>query len=150
MYPNSVDLADAASVAWQEKVAGWISSEEAPLPNKHLIAQNYCNFRYPVRQLAPGVSVVNFHYAYPEAVALNYGLGKAIAYDETGFLGRDDATYRREAWNFMLSGGSTFDMLDYSFSVGHEDGSDTAPNGPGGGSPELRRQWSTWSRMRRW
>ena len=67
-------------------------------------------------------------------------MGKAISYDETGFLGRDDALYRRQAWNFMLSGGSVFDGLDYSFSVGHEDGTDTMPNGPGGGSPALRRQ----------
>ena len=77
---------------------------------------------------------------YPEAALLNYGLGKAISYDETGFLGRDDALYRRQAWNFMLSGGSVFDSLDYSFSPGHEDGGDTEPNGPGGGSPALRRQ----------
>ncbi|HTV14475.1 MAG TPA: hypothetical protein VME68_07155, partial [Acidobacteriaceae bacterium] len=62
------------------------------------------------------------------------------AYDETGFLGRDDAAYRRQAWNFMLSGGGAFDALDYSFTPGHEDGTDTAPNGPGGGSPELRRE----------
>jgi hypothetical protein len=40
----------------------------------------------------------------------------------------------------MLSGGSVFDNLDYSFSVGHEDGTDALPNGPGGGSPALRRQ----------
>jgi hypothetical protein len=40
----------------------------------------------------------------------------------------------------MLSGGSVFDGLDYSFSVGHEDGSDAEPNGPGGGSAELRRR----------
>jgi hypothetical protein len=40
----------------------------------------------------------------------------------------------------MLSGGGIFDSLDYSFSPGHEDGSDTEPNGPGGGSPALRRQ----------
>ncbi len=140
VYPNSVDLADALSIAWQTAVAGWIADEESKLPSKHLIAQNYCNFRYPVRDLVAGVGVVNFHYAYPEAATLNYGLGKAISCDETGFLGRDDAAYRREAWNFMLSGGSTFDMLDYSFSPGHEDGSDTAPNGPGGGSPELRKQ----------
>ncbi len=139
-YPNSIDLADEASMAWQTRVAEWIAGEERELPNHHLVAQNYCNFGYPVRRLAPGVSVVNFHYAYPRAVALNYGLGKAIAYDETGFLGRDDSTYRRQAWNFMLAGGSVFDGLDYSFSVGREDGGDTAPNGPGGGSPTLRRQ----------
>jgi hypothetical protein len=137
-YPNSIDLPDDKAMAWQTRVAEWITDEEASLPNQHLIAQNYSNFRLPVRQLIPGVSVVNFHYAFPEAVILNYGLGKAISYDETGFLGRDDESYIRQAWNFMLSGGSVFNGLDYSFSPGHEDGSDTAPNGPGGGSPELR------------
>jgi len=139
-YPNSIDLPDSDAIAWETRVAEWITSEEASLPNKHLIAQNYCNFRLPVRQLIPGVSIVNFHYAYPEAVTLNYGLNKALSYDETGFLGRDDESYIRQAWNFMLSGGSTFNGLDYSFSPGHEDGYDTAPNGPGGGSPELRRR----------
>jgi hypothetical protein len=135
-YPNSVDLPDDLTMAWQGKVAQWISSDGG----QHLIAQNYCNFRFPVKQLLPGVSVVNFHYAYPEAVSLNYGLVKAIAYDETGFLGQDDDKYTRQAWNFMLSGGGVFDGLDYSFSPGHEDGSDTAPNGPGGGSAEFRRR----------
>jgi len=139
-YPNSIELADELSIAWQARVAEWITSEESSLPNKHLIAQNYCSFRLPVRELVPGVNVVNFHYAYPEAVLLNYGLAKAISYDETGFLGRDDDTYRRQAWNFMLSGGSTFDNLDYSFTTGREDGADTDSNGPGGGSPALRRQ----------
>jgi len=140
VYPNSIDVADDLSIAWQARVGTWIASEEDGLPNRHLIAQNYCNFRYPVRQLVPGVSIVNFHYAYPEAALLNHGLGKAIACDETGFLGQSNDVYRRQAWNFMLSGGSTFDMLDYSFSPGHEDGTDTEPNGPGGGSPALRRQ----------
>jgi hypothetical protein len=139
-YPNSIDLPDDLTMAWQARVAEWITSEEASLPNQHLIAQDCCNFRYPMRQLIPGVSVVNFHYAYPEAVSLNYGLGKALSYDETGFLGRSDETYARQAWNFMLAGGSVFDGLDYSFTVGHEDGTDAAPNGPGGGSAELRRR----------
>lgn len=139
-FPNAAEVADELSLAWQAKVAEWITSEEASLPNKHLIAQNYSNFRLPIRELLAGVSVANFHYAYPEAVVWNYGLGKAISYDETGFMGRDDETYRRQAWNFMLSGGGIFDALDYSFSVGHEDGTDTEPNGPGGGSDGLRRQ----------
>jgi hypothetical protein len=139
-YPNSIDLADELSLAWQGRVAEWITKEEASLPNRHLIAQNFCNFRLPVRQLLAGVDVVNFHYAYPEAVSLNYGLGKALSYDETGFLGREDGAYLRQAWNFMLSGGSVFDSLDYSFTPGHEDGADLEPNGPGGGSPALRRE----------
>jgi hypothetical protein len=139
-YPNSVDLPDELSMAWQGRVAEWITSEEAGLHYQHLIAQNCCNFVYAIRKVLPGVSVVNFHYAYPEAAVLNYGLGKALSYDETGFLGREDEKYARQAWNFMLSGGGIFDNLDYSFSVGHEDGKDTEANGPGGGSPDLRRR----------
>jgi hypothetical protein len=139
-FPNASELADDLSLAWQTKVAEWITTEEAALSNKHLIAQNYSNFRQPIRNLLSGVSIVNFHYAYPEAAAWNYGLEKAISYDETGFMGRDDDAYRRQAWNFMLSGGSIFDALDYSFSPGREDGTDTEPNGPGGGSSALRHQ----------
>jgi hypothetical protein len=139
-YPNSVDLPDEVTMAWQARVAEWITSEEAALANKHLISQDCCNFRYAVKDVLPGVSIVNFHYAYPEAATLNYGLGKALSYDETGFLGRDDEAYARQAWNFMLSGGGVFDHLDYSFSVGHEDGTDLEKNGPGGGSPELRKR----------
>ncbi|HEY2858849.1 MAG TPA: hypothetical protein VGJ21_10570 [Terracidiphilus sp.] len=139
-YPNSIEVADDASFAWQARVAQWITSEESGLPNKHLIAQCYSNFLASVRSLVEGASVVNFHYAYPEAASLNYGLNKAIAYDETGFLGRDDDKYRRQAWNFMLAGGSIFDGLDYSFTTDHPDGADTEPNGPGGGSIALRYQ----------
>ena len=93
-----------------------------------------------MRAVAPGVSVINFHYAYPAAVTLNYGMGVALSCDETGFRGNADAFYRRQAWSFLLAGGSVFDNLDYSFTAGHEDGSDTEANGPGGGSPQLRRQ----------
>jgi hypothetical protein len=144
-YPNSVDLPDEATMDWQARVAEWIKSEEAQPAGdsqmkQHLIAEDCCNFRYPMGRMVPGVSVVNFHYAYSEAVTLNFGLGKALSYDETGFLGQGDDAYTRQAWNFMLAGGSVFDSLDYSFSVGHEDGSDVEPNGPGGGSPELRRR----------
>jgi hypothetical protein len=146
-YPNSMEVADDASIAWQTRVAQWITSEESTLPNKHLIAQCYSNFRLPVRKLVPGVSIVNFHYAYPEAATLNYGLGKAIAYDETGFLGRSDDAYLRQAWNFMLSGGSAFDALDYSFTTGTPDGTDKEPNGPGGGGPALRKQLGSLQRF---
>ena len=139
-YPNSVDFPDELAMAWQARVSQWITTEESALPNHHLVAQNYSNFRASIRKLLPGVDVVNFHYAYPDAFTLNYGLGKPIAYDETGFLGRDDDAYRRQAWNFMLSGGSAFDSLDYSFTVGHEDGSYSEQNGPGGGSAVLRHQ----------
>ena len=139
-FPNSIDLPDADEMAFQQRVAGWIADEESKLPHQHLISENISNFRYPIRDVIPGVSIVSFHYAYPEAAIWNYGLGKVISCDETGFLGRDDEPYRRQAWNFMLSGGGVFDGLDYSFSPGHEDGSDDQANGPGGGSAEFRRQ----------
>ncbi|MGA8035306.1 MAG: hypothetical protein WA823_06785 [Candidatus Acidiferrales bacterium] len=139
-FPNSVDLPDDLAMAWQQRVAEWIADEESKLPNRHLISQDFSNFRYPVRTVIPGVSIVSFHYAYPEAASWNYGLGKVISCDETGFLGRGDDAYRRQAWNFMFSGGGAFDGLDYSFSVGHEDGTDDQPNGPGGGSAEFRRE----------
>jgi hypothetical protein len=139
-FPNAAELADELSLAWQAKVAEWITSEEATLPNKHLIAQNISNFRFPIRKLLAGVSIANFHYADADAAAWNYGLDKALSCDETGFMGRDDELYRREAWNFMLAGGEIFDGLDYSFSVGHEDGTDTEANGPGGGSAALRHE----------
>jgi len=139
-YPNSIDVADELSIAWQARVAEWIASEEAALPNKHLIAQNICNFGCAVKDMVKAVSMVNFHYAYPDVVRVNYGLDRPLVYDETGFLGSGDAAYRRQAWNFMLSGGSGFNHLDYSFTVGKEDGTDLEPNGPGGGSPALRKQ----------
>ena len=146
-YPNSIDAADALSTAWQARVAGWIASEEKDLPRKHLVAQNYANFGGAASGIAPGVGMINFHYAYPAAVEANYGLGKAIGCDETGFVGQDDAFYLRQAWNFLLAGGGLFNNLDYSFTPGHEDGTDTAPNGPGGGSPGLRKQLGVLSKL---
>jgi hypothetical protein len=139
-FPNSIERADDFSLAWQERVAEWITSGEAARPDRHLIAQNYSNFGLPVKNIIPGVSILNFHYAFPSAVIANYGLCKALGYDESGFLGQSDEVYLRQAWNFMLSGGSSFDGLDYSFTTGREDGTDTVPNGPGGGSPALRHQ----------
>ena len=36
--------------------------------------------------------------------------------------GTGDAAYRTEGWDFILAGGGLFNNLDYSFTVGHEDG----------------------------
>jgi hypothetical protein len=48
-----------------------------------------------------------------------------------------------EGWRFVLAGGSLYNNLDYSFTVGHEDGSYRYPSTqPGGGSDSLRRQLS--------
>ena len=66
-------------------------------------------------------------------------VGSRLGLDETGFAGSDDATYRRQAWRFMLAGGALFDHLDYSFTVERPDGTDRN-EAPGGGSPALRKQ----------
>lgn len=141
-WPNAVEVTTAEAVAWQRAIARAITDEESRLPQRHLIAQNVANFRLALRDddLVPEAGILNFHYAYPEAVAWNRGLKRVIGNDETGFAGKADATYRRQAWNFVLSGGGLFNHLDYSFTVGHEDGTDTANQAPGGGSPALRRQ----------
>lgn len=145
-WKNRVDLADDSSLRWQRRIAEIIQDEESRLPNRHLIAQNFGNFRYPLADVDDAVSIVNVHYAYPEAVAWNYGLGRVISFDESGFSGADDAVYRAQAWSFILAGGGIFNHLDYSFYAGAEDGLG-ANQAPGGGSPELRRQLGMLSRF---
>jgi hypothetical protein len=146
-WKNRVDLASPESLAWQARTASVLADEERTLGTRHLIAQNYSNHRYPVRDVDPLVSILNFHYAWPEAATLNAGLGRVVSFDETGFANPNercaapetDAVYRKQAWEFLFAGGGIFSMLDYSFTVGHEDGT-FINNAPGGGSPTLRRQ----------
>ena len=56
-------------------------------------------------------------------------------------MGCDDRPYRTEAWRFLLSGGSIFSHLDYSFTPEFEDGTaKVEPPTPGGGGPAIRSQ----------
>lgn len=128
--------------AWQNHIVETIVDTEKSLPNRHLISLNVCNGYKTVTEANPAVSIFNFHYACPPtAVAVNYHLDKVIGFNETGFAGSDDATYRIQAWQFILAGGGLFNNLDYSFAPGHEDGSfDYAGRSPGGGSAALRKQ----------
>jgi hypothetical protein len=140
-FRSALEIVAQSSNEWQRKVAGWIKDEESRLPVKHLISQNISNFQYPVADPDPNVSIFNFHYALPVAVTENYYLNKVIGFNETGFAGRLDQIYRRQAWRFLFAGGGLFNQLDYSFSVGSENGRDTSYRAPGGGSPELRMQF---------
>lgn len=144
-FRATLEVTSQAANDWQRRVASWIVDEEKRLPQKHLISQNIGNFRYPVVNPDPNVSIVNFHYALPEAVADNYALNRVVGFNETGFAGQNDVTYRRQAWRFLMAGGGLFNQLDYSFAVGAEAGQDTAYRGgttPGGGSPALRKQFA--------
>ena len=131
--------ASPASLDWQQSMAKVVTETEQALPKKHLIAQNYTNFKHSLPAVSDDISILNFHYAWPEAVWMNYAWNRPVCFDESGFAGQSDTTYLRQAWQFMLAGGAMFNNLDYSFFTGHEDGKGVN-DAPGGGSTRLRRQ----------
>ena len=120
-----------------------IVQTEAELDQQHLISLNIANGRKKVESPHPDVSIFNFHYCVPpDVVAMNHELARVIGENETGFRGSDDLLYRTEAWAFLLAGGAPYNNLDYSFAVGHEDGTFAYPaTQPGGGNPGLRRHF---------
>jgi Polysaccharide lyase len=126
------------TIPWQHHIAETIARAESQFEHKHLIAQNIANKSKVVENPSPHVSIFNFHYAKPpEAVAQNTHWDRAIGDDETGFAGDDRVKpYRLEGWDFIVAGGAVYNNLDYSYSIGHEDGT-TDINAPGGGGPEL-------------
>ena len=141
MWRTVMEPAAPVSLDWQRHMAKVIREAEAGLPKKHLISQNFGNFWLSVPDLDPQVDILNFHYARPELVPPNWHWNRPIGCNETGFSGRGIDPYRRQAWRFMMSGGSLFSHLDYSFVVGHESGDLTETVAPGAGSPELRAQF---------
>jgi hypothetical protein len=133
------------TIPWQHHIAEVIVEAEKNLPNKHLISQNIANGSAKIDKPHPAVSIFNFHYASPpSAVAENFGLNKVIGDNETGFKGTADTHYRMEAWEFILAGGGLYNNLDYSFTIGHEDGTFEYPaSQPGGGNRGFRSQMKT-------
>ncbi len=128
------------TLQWQAEIAKTIADAEAGFKARHLIAQNIANKHKKITDPNPLVSIFNFHYAKPpKAVTENYGLKKVIGDDETGFSGSKPGPYRREGWDFIIAGGAVYNNLDYSFTVGHEDGT-AKTDAPGGGGPVLHKQ----------
>lgn len=130
---------------WEELMFDEISAAIADDPTPPLVSRNVANRQGVITNAHPLVSIYNFHYALPAAALANQGIGKVIGNDETGSFffpanqGQLDFPYRREAWEFMLSGGALQKHLDYSFTADREDGL-AAQNAPGGGGPAIRRQ----------
>lgn len=132
--------------AWQAHISETIVKTESG-SRRHLIAQNLPWRPQNMPQGAAGraqpvqhVSILNFHGASPPGpVGLYYDLAKVIAYDETGFAGSEPKPYRIGGWDFIIAGGAVYDNLDYSFTVGHEDGT-AKIDAPGGGGAALHRQ----------
>ena len=128
------------TLEWQYHIVETIVEAEKKLGVKHLIAQNIANKGKKVERPNANVSILNFHYAKPpNTVAENYGLNRVIGDDETGFAGSGPKAYRLEGWDFIIAGGGVYNNLDYSFAVGHEDGTNKI-DAPGGGGPVFWRQ----------
>ncbi len=138
-WRRKADLPNAASNTWQKRIGEIIAKTESNFDRKHLIAQNFCSFMYPIKEIDDYVSIINFHYAMPQAVEYNYGYELPVGFDEDGFCSNKDHRYRENAWNFILAGGSIYNNLDYSFFVGFEDGT-LVNDAPGHGSAALRKQ----------
>ena len=137
-------------IEWEHHIADVIlgaqkaarASSDAPGRALQLISQNIANNSAEIQNPHPAVSIFNFHYAAPpDAVPMNYHLNKVVGDNETGFRGTNDAPYRMEGWDFIIAGGGLYNNLDYSFAVGHEDGTFPYPaRQPGGGNPTFRKQ----------
>jgi len=128
------------TLKWQRHIAKVIVKTEKRLGVKHLIAQNIANNGKKITEPFPEVSIFNFHYCKPpKTVAENYHLNRVLGDDETGFAGSSASPYRREGWDFILAGGAVYSNLDYTFTVGHEDGTGKV-KAPGNTDPALHRQ----------
>ena len=131
------------TMPWQHRIVDEIVAAEKEFDHKHLISLNIANGRAKVDQPHPAVSIFNFHYCVPpDTVGMNYGLGKVIGENETGFRGKDDIIYRTEGWDFIVAGGALYNNLDYSFTAKYPNGTFDEYDSPGGGSPALRKQLS--------
>ena len=140
-WQKKVELANEVSREWQRKITSIIADEEKKLLNKHLIAQNMCNFGCYIQDPDTLISIYNFHYADPEASYVNLDKPVAMALDETGFMPHNSFAYRSQAWKFILAGGAIYNNLDYSFTTGKENGTNIIDERtPGWGGPEFRGQ----------
>ena len=137
-YQASPDPAVARDLAaWQ----GWLAAEVRRRAPALPISYNPANRAIAITDPLPGADIACIHYPAPEAAWLNHRCGLVVAGDESGFQGQEDATYRRQAWEFCLAGGALYSHLDYAFTVDHPDGTAAiTARTPGWGGPALRRQ----------
>lgn len=130
---------DGVPKDWMQHVVDVIVDAEKDLENKHLISQNMqANlYEFEEDELLKGISIINFHYTSSDNYRRNYWFPGVLGMNETGIL--TTKQYHRQAWDNILGGAALYNMLDYSYTVGHEDGSyKILPSSPGDGTPELR------------
>jgi hypothetical protein len=117
---------------WIKHMIATIKAAEAPLPNKHLIAQQIEEpIGGPVDFSAdPDVPVLVTQYLWYSGVQMGglkgldykYDVNKAIDFNETNYYpiwyeGDKIGASRVEAWEFMVGGGSSFNQLNGLFTV---------------------------------
>jgi hypothetical protein len=123
---------------WQKHMIETLLDAQESSDRRHLIAENVGTEGESITPTHPAVSILNFHYAHPDAVTRNYPLKRVVAYDENAAL---EAPYRSAGWSFMLAGGGVFNLLDWSFTAEHETGTLSFPaNEAWRGSEELRTE----------
>jgi hypothetical protein len=135
---------------WIHRVSEWVRDEESQLPNQHILCVDISNQGTVITsddltRFFPHLAGFNVHYdANADSLALNPDLSRYLAFNETGFNGIGDDHYRIQGWRYLLSGGAVYSNLDFSFTVGHEDGTATprftSDSYDCGGSPTLRKQ----------
>lgn len=126
---------------WMQHWVDLISNVERKLPNQHIFSQNIQANLYEFEKDEPlrGVGIVNFHYTGSDNILRNYWFPGVLGLNETGIM--TNRQYQRQAWDVILGGAGLYNNLDYSFTVGHEDGSYVLKeSNPGAGSPKLRGQ----------
>lgn len=139
---EGVHTEETMCLQWQQHVADVIWECEGSLPNRHMISCNYQAGFYQMESPLEHVDLYCFHYTTPDIVARNYTLDKAIGMNETGIMEPPD--YPLQCWETVLGGLALYNLLDYTFIPGYEDGTyeplPTNPGYTGMKGPELRAQ----------
>jgi len=147
--PGFASQPPAPAKAWIRRVSEWVTDEESRLPKKHVMSVDLTNQGsvIPSSELHgcfANISIFNVHYdGNAEILRANPDPGRLLAFNETGFNGTEADNYRTQGWNFLLSGGGLYGNLDFSFTVGHEDGTSVprfTGNYNAGGGAAIRTQ----------
>ena len=129
-HPGFASPPPLATKKWIERVSDWIVETERSLPKKHLISVDYTNEgqiipEHELNTFFKNISVFNHHYdRNAQSVRLNYArTNRVMSFNETGLMPPVTPQYRIQGWKYIFSGGALYNNLDYTFQVGHEDGS---------------------------
>lgn len=154
--PNDPELSTKfVHMDWQREIVDAINTAQANFEHKYLIAQNIDQVSTTITQnegkltdAIDSVSIFNLHYnarndwRINTSIGNNYHLNKPIGCDETGNNPgvSDDESYRKQAWNFIMAGGTIYNNLDFTFQTFQPDGLRDNPEQNFGGGVDLRNQ----------